>query len=180
MAVARSTVVREGEAGVYHCISRCVRRAFLCGVDSYTGKNYDHRKAWVGERLKLLTEVFGVEVYAYAALSNHLHLVLRVDPELAECWDNEEVVQRWNRLFPKERDVDGHPVDLSEEVLSRWSQDESKVKLWRERLGNLSWFMRCLNESIARRANREDECSGRFCGFIRPGGTRLKPSFGLA
>ncbi len=42
--MARRTVVPENEAGIYHCISRCVRRAFLCGFDSYSGRDYEHRK----------------------------------------------------------------------------------------------------------------------------------------
>ena len=60
--------------------------------------------------------------------------------------------------------------DCSGEDLERWSEtrvvallaNPDKLKEIRSRLGSLSWFMRALNEPIARMANREDHCSGRF------------------
>lgn len=36
------------------------------------------------------------------------------------------------------------------------------INVWRERLANLSWFMKRLNEYIARQANKEDQCTGHF------------------
>ena len=179
MSAARKTVVDIGQVGVYHCISRCVRRAFLCGVDSYTGANYEHRRGWIAERLRTLSSIFSMEVFAYAVMSNHLHVVVRIRPDLADGWSAEEVAQRWCRLFPK-RDGSGEPEPPSEKVITAFVADSERVKLCRERLGDISWLMRCLNEPIARRANREDKCTGRFCSIIRPGGTRLKLSFGLA
>ena len=58
-ARARNQIVDENEPGLYHCFSRCVRRAFLCGQDEYTGKNYDHRKQWIEERLEFLAGFAG-------------------------------------------------------------------------------------------------------------------------
>ncbi|MCP5066417.1 MAG: transposase [bacterium] len=162
MAIARRTLVDPAQSGVFHCISRCVRRAFLCGRDSYSGRNFEHRRAWIRDRLRELTEVFALEVHAYAVMSNHLHVVARTLPERIEAWSDEEVARRWLRIFPGVRALsvrDGPPDELALRVLCR---DRKKLALIRTRLADLSWFMRCLNEPIARRANREDNCSGRF------------------
>ena len=101
MTAARKTIVDVDVVGVYHCISRCVRRAFLCGVDDYTGIDYEHRRAWIAGRLKELSSIFGVEVFAYAVMSNHSHIVMRNRPDLAQEWTPEEVAYRWCTLFPK-------------------------------------------------------------------------------
>jgi REP element-mobilizing transposase RayT len=79
MGYPRSQLVSPGTPGTFHCVSRCVRRAFLCGDDAATGRCFDHRKAWVEARLLELAEVFSISVLAYAVMSNHLHVVLRVD-----------------------------------------------------------------------------------------------------
>jgi len=86
-------------------------------------------------------------------MSNHFHLVLRVDAERAERLTELEVVARYGRLFRRAAAQLGR---LTEDARRR------RVAVWRERLRDLSWFMRCLNEGIARRANREDGCTGRF------------------
>ena len=81
---ARRHIVVEDSVGVYHCIARCVRRAFLCGVDPYTGKDYSHRKEWILDRMRELAGLFAIEVCGYSVMSNHLHLVLRNRPDIAE------------------------------------------------------------------------------------------------
>jgi hypothetical protein len=149
------------QVGVYHCISRCVRRAFLCGLDEYSGIDYEHRRSWIADRLKELSCIFGMEVFAYAVMSNHLHLVIRNRPDLAKSWTAEEVALRWCSLFPK-RNAHGIAEVPGEEAIKSFVGDSARVEICRERLGDISWFMRCLNEPIARRANREDKCTGRF------------------
>ncbi|SEH05626.1 transposase [Candidatus Venteria ishoeyi] len=168
MPTPRKEQVSKHINGHYHCISRAVRRAFLCGVDKQSGCNYEHRRQWILDRLELLAGQFSVEVCAYAIMSNHYHLVLHVDYEHSLTWDAEEVVKRWCTLFPPQalKDKDNTETQLDDEVVSayfaRLTADEEKVSLWRERLADLSWFMRCLNEPIARQANKEDKCTGRF------------------
>jgi REP element-mobilizing transposase RayT len=152
--------VAADDPGFYHCISRCVRRAWLCGEDPVSGRNFDHRRAWIERRLVHLAESFAVGLYAWAVMSNHTHVVLRIDPRRPRGWSDEEVVARWTRI---ERTLDGEtdPADrwLRERMLLR--QPERLTEL-RERLGSLSWFMRFLNEAVARAANAEDRCTGRF------------------
>ena len=84
MTCARSEVVREGEIGVYHCVHRCVRRAFLCGEDERTGSSFEHRRRWMQDRLQELSSVFAIDVGGFSVMSNHLHLVLRMRPDLAQ------------------------------------------------------------------------------------------------
>ena len=86
MATARKEVVTEGVEAVYHCISRCVRRAFLCGMDTYSGKSFEHRKEWIRLRIQELAAGYGIEVCAYAVMSNHLHVVLRTRPDWVGHW----------------------------------------------------------------------------------------------
>jgi REP element-mobilizing transposase RayT len=158
MTRPRSHIAPPDRAGTYHCVQRCVRRAFLCGVDDYSGRNFEHRKTWVEERMLHVADCFAVAIHAYAVMSNHLHLVIGIDPGAAAAWSDDEVAARWGRLFP--------PREDSEEAVhakhQRLLDDPARLSVIRRRLGSLSWFMRCLVEPIARRANREDGCKGRF------------------
>lgn len=145
----------------YHCISRCVRRAYLCGKDAHTGYNFEHRRGWVAERIKLVCSVFAIDLCAYAVMSNHYHVVVRINPNEVQVWSNREVAERWLRIFNGPMLVHHY---LAGVALSRAEQDRVSEYLntWRERLCNISWFMRCINEPIARMANAEDQCTGRF------------------
>lgn len=158
MTRPRCHIAPPNAAGTYHCVQRCVRRAFLCGVDDYTGRSFEHRKAWVEARIRLVAECFAVAVHAYAVMSNHLHLVVAISPDHAAAWSDTEVAARWVRLFPPREDSG----DAVERKLQRLLADPSRLSVLRRRLGSLSWLMRCLVEPIARRANREDGCKGRF------------------
>lgn len=162
MTVARREIVEEGVQGVYHCMARCVRRAFLCGQDAYTGRDFEHRKSWVQNRLQTLAGCFGIEVYAYAVMSNHLHVVIRNRPDLAAGWSAEEVATRWLRVFPRRRTADGGPARPGAAEVAAVAGDAARVAELRRRLSSISWFMKSLSEFIARRANREDRCRGRF------------------
>ena len=160
MTRARYTQVSLDSTSYYHCICRCVRRAFLCGKDHYSGQDYEHRRQWVVDRLAVLAEVFAIDLCAYAVMSNHYHLVVRIHQQKALSWSDREVAERWMQLF-------SGPL-----IVKRWLKGEAGdaeslkaeeiVSQWRERLYDLGWFMKCLNEHLARRANEEDCCKGRF------------------
>lgn len=141
-----------------HCVHRCVRRAFLCGEDAYTGNNFDHRKAWIEQRIALLAKTFAVSIHAWAVMSNHVHLVVTIHPATAQQWDDAEVAQRWCALYP--------PADATEAAqankLQRLLANPQRIAALRQYLGSLSWLMKSLAEPIARRANAEDGCTGRF------------------
>lgn len=157
----RRDVVTPGEVAYYHCISRCVRRAFLCGTDSYSKKNFEHRKGWVKERLTLLLSGFGIELAGYAIMSNHLHTILKSRPDLVAKWSDKEIARRWLIIFPKKLPF-GDPHGQLAEHIGELAADKEKIAKCRKRLSNISWFQRCLNEHIARRSNKEDNVTGRF------------------
>ncbi len=71
MTRPRASIVSALDTPYYHCINRCVRRAWLCGEDPLTGKSFEHRKPWMLARLKLLTEIFAIDLCDYALMSNH-------------------------------------------------------------------------------------------------------------
>jgi REP element-mobilizing transposase RayT len=157
----RAELFDPKEVGIVHCIQRCVRRAFLAGQDPVTGKNYESRREWIRERLECLASVFGLDVLTYAILSNHMHVILRTRPDVVSQWSDHEVAKRWLSLFPGQR-VDeflGQPTQNQVDAMVR---EPGRIAEIRERLSNPSWFMRALAEPIARLANREDECTGRF------------------
>ena len=159
---ARRQIVVEDEVGVYHCIARCVRRAFLCGIDPYTEKDYSHRKEWILDRMRELAGLFAIEVCGYSVMSNHLHLVLRNRPDIAEQWSADEIALRWCKVFPPRDDGTGEPIEPGEHDLAMLTANSERLAELRKRLSNLSWFMRCLCENIARASNNEDGSSGRF------------------
>ena len=99
MPRARNSLISLSDTPYYHCVSRCVRRAFLCGEDKLTSRSYEHRRQWVEDRIHYLTEVFSIDVCAYAVMSNHTHLVLHVDLEKIKVMSSEEVVTRWHKVF---------------------------------------------------------------------------------
>ncbi|MBL8298726.1 MAG: hypothetical protein JNN30_10310, partial [Rhodanobacteraceae bacterium] len=158
MAQPRSQLVSLEERGLFHCVQRCVRRAWLCGEDEHTGISFEHRKQWVTDRIALVGQCFAVAIHAYAVMSNHLHLVLEVDPLAPLHWCNEDVARRWVRLFPP-REATALAFEMKcQSVIN----DPIRLGVIRQRLGSLSWLMKCLVEPIARRANAEDSCKGRF------------------
>ena len=134
MAIARMRQIDASVARWYHCMTRCVRRAFLLDEGTFD------RKAWIENRIEELAQIFAVAVGGFAVMNNHLHLLMRLDPKVAAGWSDEEVVRRWGRLFPP-RDKSRQPLPISDV----WVQDRLKDAAWvataRERLQSISWFM---------------------------------------
>ena len=145
MTMARGDLVDASVTPYYHCISRCVRRAHLCGA------GYEHRKQWIEDRLRKLSGIFAIDVCGYAILDNHLPVVLRLNDRASADWSDEEVDRRWGELFPP-RGNDRQPLPLP--ATKAW------VATARERLNSLGWFMKCVKEPLAPLANKEDECRG--------------------
>ncbi|MBL4868078.1 MAG: hypothetical protein JKY67_17060 [Pseudomonadales bacterium] len=132
MTKARKQLVSISDTPYYHVVSRCVRRAFLCGSDSLTDKNYDH-----------------------------MHLIIKLNPSDVESLSAAQIIERWTCLYK------------GPTLIQRWCANETLcpaelqsvtdcVEVYRHRLTDLSWFMKCLNEPIARQANKEDNCTGHF------------------
>jgi REP element-mobilizing transposase RayT len=157
MTYPRSHLI-DPNGGTYHVCSRCVRRAFLFSTDSVTGKDFSHRRDWIENRILELSDIFTVSVYAYAVISNHYHIVLRIDDVNLS---DEEVTTRWLKLCPGRR-VDNHAADIQIVRKAALLNDPFRISEIRSRLSSLSWFMRFINEPLARLANKEDDCKGRF------------------
>lgn len=159
MTIARNKIIDPSFPGFYHCVSRCVRRAFLCGKDKYSNKDYEYRREWVVRRMAFLLDFFAIELASYAIMHNHLHTVLRSRPDLVEELSDYEVAERWVCIFSSNMDF---PNKQDRAKIDSIVSSKEYVKKVRERLSSLSWFHRCLNEYVARRANFEDSCTGRF------------------
>ncbi len=158
MTKARRDQVNLNSTPYYHVMCRCARRAFLCGYDKETGRDLSHRKQWIINRMYYLTSIFAIDIAAYAVMSNHYHLVLHVDKQRIDTWHDEELINRVSLLFKYEG------KKLRECMLLNPSAPKltEALSLWRMRFSDISWFMRCMNETIAKNSNKEDECKGRF------------------
>jgi len=95
MATARAQQISLADTPYYHIVSRCVRRSYLCGTDELTGQCYQHRRAWIEDRIRLLATVFSIDICSYAVMSNHYHIVVKIDAATSKSWSFDEVIQRW-------------------------------------------------------------------------------------
>jgi hypothetical protein len=161
MPRARSQQISLQDTPYYHCVSRCVRRAFLCGEDPVSGESFEHCRGWVERRLLFLASVFAIDVCAYAVMSNHLHVVLHINAEKTAKWSTLEVLQRWHKLHKgtlfTQQFVRGESLPDYAMALV-----ESSVETFRNRLMDISWFMKELNEPIARQANMKTSVQADF------------------
>ncbi|NQZ07413.1 MAG: transposase [Algicola sp.] len=161
MTQARSTLIDYQATRYYHTISRCIRRAYLCGKDELTGKSFEHRRQWLVDRFKFLAANFTIDICAYAVMSNHYHLVLKVDTDESESMSDDAVIKRWTTVYTGGNVlVERHQAGAASEAESRAAK--TTIDKWRTRLSSISWFMGSLNQHIASRANKEDQCTGHF------------------
>ncbi len=155
MTTARKEIVDPSITRYYHCISKCVRGGELLG------KGIENRKQWIEDRLKFLCQYFALSVAGYAFLDSHMHLLMRLDPELGAQWSDEQVVRNWFAIYPP-RGVDMNDEQLVQQAVNKVLANPQRVAILRERLSSLSWFMKALKEPISRMANQLDGCSGAF------------------
>jgi len=161
MPKPRSQQISLSDTPYYHIQSRTVRKSFLCGVDEATGVNYEHRRDWIEARIFELSQVFSIDICAYAVMHNHLHLVLHVDTAQVDNWSTIEVLSRWHQLYKGTHLTRKYQ---QQQTLNEYEREivEDTSNIYKQRLMDISWFMRSLNEPIARQANKEDECRGHF------------------
>jgi REP element-mobilizing transposase RayT len=156
MTTPRSAQVDLSVTPFYHCMSRCVRQSYICGIDSNTGKDYSHRRQWIVDRIKLLTSVFCIDVCAYAVMSNHYHLVLKVNSKESTKLTLENILARWEQIYPRDA------RKISTLRATNTQAFNTAIENIRTNLSSISHFMKSLNEKIALLSNKEDECKGRF------------------
>ncbi len=159
MTVARAKLVNPEVTRWYHCISRCVRNAFL--IDGDSDEPDTDRKEWIDKRLLFLNKIFAVSMAGYSILDNHLHMLIRIDSEDATRWTPQEVARRWFTLFPP-RGSNRQIVQVTDALLDEAAKDLAWIAKIRDRLCSISWFMKCLKEPLARMANKVDKCRGAF------------------
>ncbi|MEQ8787562.1 MAG: hypothetical protein RIC55_14760 [Pirellulaceae bacterium] len=134
----RGDVFDRTVVGVYHCINRCVRRCFLCGDDSLTGRNFDHRKRWLELRLERLAGCFAIDVLGYAVMDNHFHIILRNRPDVLAEWDDQEVARRWLRLCPVRKTPEGDAEEPTDAEIAALVADRTNLAEIRSRLGDMA------------------------------------------
>ena len=105
--------------------------------------------------------MFCIDVCAYAVMSNHTHIVLHVDEKKANRLSQKAIIIRWHKLFKgnllTQQYLNGEILESAQQHTLNEMTENSRT-----RLKDISWFMRVLNEDIARKANKEDNCTGRF------------------
>jgi hypothetical protein len=103
-----------------------------------------------------------VDVLGFAVTPHQLDVVVWTRPDQTDGWSDAETIQRWRRVFPADRAEKRTAKKNGRLPLPKKDESPDRIGDMRQRLGTVSWFMRCLNEWLARTANREDGMTGRF------------------
>jgi len=125
-------------------------------------RSFEHRRDWIIEVEGQLAELFAIEIEFRAEMQNHFHVVLRPRSDIASRWTREQIVIRWLKIAKLKRGSSIKGWEPSKAQVEQNLRDNKRVKKLKKRLSNISWFMGALCENIARRANKEDGCTGRF------------------
>jgi len=159
MTTPRKQLISIRDTPYYHVVTRCVRRAFLAGYDRQTKTSFEHRRQWIVDRMMSLCDIFSIQICSYAVMSNHYHIVLKVEEN--KTWTKTQTLRTWNKLYSLpylcEKYLRGEITNYTDK-----RQVKKMAKKYRKRLMNISWFMKCLNEYIAVKANKEDNVKGHF------------------
>ena len=161
MTTARQDIIAKDRNERYHISCRCVQKAWLLGTDPDTGNDYNHRKDWIPDKLKFYQKIFCIDLGAYAVMDNHFHIIIENRIDLANKLTDKEIVFRWLLLHPtreakKAKRVEPTSDEINEKLITL---DLEKT---RQRLCDISWYMKEFNWSIAYRANREMNRKGKF------------------
>ncbi len=161
MATPRYKLIDAEQPMYYHLVSNCVKGMFLCGYDPVSGRDFEHRKGWIEDRLLHLAKYFAVEISAYAVMSNHLHMVVYYDPKASMGWSDEEVAQRWTLAQPRftRGKIDENRTARQRDEIAN---NPDVAAAYRAKLGSVSTFMKLLKQPIASRANKEIGENGSF------------------
>ncbi|MCL1126526.1 transposase [Shewanella surugensis] len=161
MTECRKKLIHIDSTPFYHISNYCVRGAYLVNDNPKTKQVDLHRAHWFVDKLIQLSTIFCIDIAAYTILPRHYHLVLKVNTDNAKNLTSLQVIERWRQVF------NPHVLAIkyiNKELFSNTEQEQFDefISQWRERLTNISWFMRCLNETISRKVNKEDHCKGAF------------------
>ena len=171
MAYRRSKYLDLENTKYYHCITRCVRRSFLCGYDELTKIDYNYRKEIIKNLLNVLTKAYSIEICSYVIMCNHIHLVLYVNDSEAQSWTDDEILKRWSILYPTSTS------EIKALILNNEPETETKpmIERARKKLYCIISFMEKFSHTLSKQFNKEDNCKGRFW----EGNFHLHPILGL-
>lgn len=166
MATARKYQIYLDLTPYYYCTNKCInkkeRRTFLSGTDPKTKINYDKRKLWVINKIEELQKIFSISICSYAVVEDSYHLVVKSNHEEVNLLSNEEIINRWSKIFISFPPFVQQYISGELKAKTKIKKAEKSISEMRIKMADISWFMRCLNEDIARTANVEDNVAGRF------------------
>ena len=152
MAYRRHKYLNLENTKYYHCITRCVRRAFLCGYDPLKNINYDYRKEIIRNLLRQLTKAYSIEICSYAIMCNHVHLVLYANDSQVAKLSHSQILKRWALVYPTSASK------IQADILNKESSDKilQKLESCREKLCSIRSFMERFCVSLSKKFNKED------------------------